>query len=79
MKEINKEIMTRPRLRNKFLRCRTDENKKAYNDPCVKPVRRAKRGHYSNLSIKDVYDNKKFWKIVKSLYYYIGVNIYTFS
>ena len=27
-KEINKEIMARSRLRNKFLRCRSDENKK---------------------------------------------------
>ena len=31
-KEINKEIMTRSSLRNKFLRCRSDENKKACND-----------------------------------------------
>ena len=67
-KEINKEIMTRSRLRNKFLRCRSDENKKAYNEQrnrCVKLVRSAKKAHYSNLSIKDVNDNKKFWKIVK--------------
>ena len=70
-KEINKEIMTRSRLRNKFLRCRSDENKKAYNEQrnrCVKLVRSAKKAHYSNLSIKDVNDNKKFWKIVKPLF-----------
>ena len=30
-KELNKEIMTRSRLRNKFLRFRSEENKKAYN------------------------------------------------
>ena len=68
-KEINKEIMTRSRLRNKFLRCRSDENKKAYNEQrnrCVKLVRSAKKAYYSNLSIKDVNDNKKFWKIVKT-------------
>ena len=29
MKEINKEIMTRTRLRNKLLRCRSNENKKS--------------------------------------------------
>ena len=70
-KEINKEIMTRSRLRNKFLRCRSDENKKAYNEQrnrCVKLVRSAKKAHYSNLSIKDVNGNKKFWKIVKPLF-----------
>ena len=27
-KELNKEIMTRSKLRNKFLRCRSEENKK---------------------------------------------------
>ena len=38
-KELNKEIMTRSRLRNKFLRFRSEENKKAYNEQrnrCVK-------------------------------------------
>ena len=70
-KETNKEIMTRSRLRNKFLRCRSDENKKAYNEQrnrCVKLVRSVKKTYYSNLSIKDVNDNKKFWKIVKPLF-----------
>ena len=63
--------MTRTRLRNRFLRCRPDENKKAYNkqrNRCVKLVRSAKKAHYSNLSIKDVNGNKKFWKIVKPIF-----------
>ena len=54
--------MTRSRLRNKFLRCISDENKKAYNEQrncCVKLVRSAKKAYYSNLSIKDVNGNKK--------------------
>ena len=33
-KEINKEIMTRSRLRYIFLGCRSNENKKAYNEQC---------------------------------------------
>ena len=69
--EINKEIMSKSGLRNTFLRCRSDENKKAYNEQrnrCVKLVRSAKKAHYSNLTIKDVNDNKKFWKIVKLLF-----------
>ena len=60
--------MTRSRLRNNFLRCRSDENKKAYNEQrnrCVKLVRSAKKAYYSNLSIND---NKKFWKMVKPLF-----------
>ena len=46
------------------------KTKKAYNEQrnrCVKLVRRVKKAHYSNLSIKDVTD-KKFWKIVKPLF-----------
>ena len=31
-KELNKEIMTRSRLRNKFLCFRSEENKRAYNE-----------------------------------------------
>ena len=60
--------MTRSRLRNKFLLCRSDENKKAYNEQrkhCVKLVRSAKKAHYSTLNVTDVNDNKKFRKIVK--------------
>ena len=70
-KEINKEVMTRSRLRNKFLCCRSDENKNTYNEQrnrCVKLVTSAKKAYYSNLSIKDVDDNKKFGKIVKPFF-----------
>ena len=38
--------MTRSRLKNKFLRCRSDENKKAHNEQrnrCVKLVRSEKK------------------------------------
>ena len=59
----------RSRLRNKFLCGRSDGNKKAYNEEhnrCVKLVRSAKKAHYSNISIKDVNDNKKIRKIVKT-------------
>ena len=69
--KINKEIVTRPRLRNKFIRCRSDENKKEYNEQrncCVKLVRSSKKAHYSNFNLEDLSDNKKFWKIVKHLF-----------
>ena len=70
-KEINKKLMTRSRLRNKFRRCRSNENIKAYNEQrnrCVKLVRSAKKAHYSNLSSKHVNYNKTFWKTVKLLF-----------
>ena len=61
--------MTRSRLRNKFLPCRSDENKKAYyekrNHCFVKLARKANKAHYSNLNIKEVNVNKNFWKTVK--------------
>ena len=63
--------MTRSRLRNKFLHCRSDENKKAYNEQrnhCVKLVRSAKKAHYSNLSIKDINDNKKILENSQTLF-----------
>ena len=63
--------MTRSRLRNKLLHCRSDENKKAYSEQrnrCVKLVRSAKKAHYSNLSIKDVNGSKNCRKIIKSLF-----------
>ena len=59
--------MTRSRLKYRFLRCRSDENKKAHNEQrnrSAKLVRSAKKAHRSNLIIKDVTDNKIFWKIV---------------
>ena len=70
-KELNKEIIDRSSLRNKFPRFRLEENKKAYNkqrNRCITLVRNAKKSHYSNLDIKGINDNKQFWKIVKPLF-----------
>ena len=70
-KELNKEIMTRLILKKKFLRFRTEKNKKVYNQQrnrCVTLVRNAKKSHYSNLDTKDVNENKKFWKTVNPLF-----------
>ena len=56
--------MTRSRLKYRFLRCRSDENKKAHNEQRNRSVRSAKKAHRSNLIVKDATDNKIFWKIV---------------
>ena len=62
------EIMKRSRLRNNFLRNKTKENKiNRQRNYCVPLLRKSKRGYYKNLSIKNVTDNKLFWKSVKPL------------
>ena len=69
-KQLSKEIMKRSRLRNNFLRNRTEENKILYNrqrNYCVYLLRKSKTGYYENLNIKNVTDNKLFWKSVKPL------------
>ena len=35
---------------------------------CVSLLRKSKRNYYSNLTLKDVTDNKKFWKSIKPPY-----------
>ena len=54
-KEINKELMTRSRLRNKFLRCRSDKNEKSYNEQRnlhVKLIRSTKKLIIAILALK---------------------------
>ena len=66
-KELSKVIMNRTRLRNKFLKNRTDENKRKYSKQwnyCVSLLRKTKRVYYSNLNEKNITDNMKFWKTV---------------
>ena len=69
-KQLSKEIMKRSRLPNNFLRNKIEENKILYNrqrNYCVSLLRKSKRRYYENLNIKNVTDNKLFWKSVKPL------------
>ena len=69
-KQLSKEVMKRSRLRNNFLRSRTEENKILYNrqrNYCVPLSQKSKKGYYENLKIKNVTDNKLVWKSVKPL------------
>ena len=71
-KELQKEIMFRSKLRNKFLQTKSLNDKKAFNkqrNKCVNLLRQTKKKYYSNLQIKDVVDNKKFWKCVKIFFF----------
>ena len=66
--ELSKVIMTRTRLRNKFFKGQTVENRKNYNKQrnyCVTLLRKVKKEYYDNQDEKHVTDNKTFWKTVK--------------
>ena len=63
--------MVRSKLRKKFLKGRSKSDKKAYNrqrNKYVRFFRKTKKAYYSNLNVKDIVDNKKFWKAVKSFF-----------
>ena len=69
--KIHKEVMRRTRLRNKFIDSKTDADRIAYNKQrnyCVSLIRKEKKAYYSNLNIRDVTDNKTFWRKVKPLF-----------
>ena len=63
--------MRRTSLRNKFIDSKTDVDRIAYNKQrnyCVSLIRKEKKAYYSNLNIRDVKDNKTFWRKVKPLF-----------
>ena len=58
--------MDRSRLKNKFLKSRSNEDKKVYNTQrnyCLTLVRKAKRDYYNNLDHENVADKKNFLDI----------------
>ena len=70
-KALRKAIMNRTRLRNKYNKDRTDDNRKAFKSQrnlCLKLLREAKQTYYKNLDPKNLHDNQKFWKTVKPLF-----------
>ena len=69
-KKINKEIMKRSRLRNKFLNTKNDIDRRAYNTQrniCVTLIRQQKKNFFSKLDTRDITDNKTFWRKVKPI------------
>ena len=69
-KNLSKAIMLRTKLRNIFLKNRTEENKNSYTklrNFCVTLLRKSKREYFNNLNEKNACDNKKFWRVVKPL------------
>ena len=71
IKKLSKEIMTRSRLRNKFLNTKTDADRKAYKKQrnyCVSLFHREKKSFFNNLNTKKIVDNKSFWQPVKPFF-----------
>ena len=63
--------MKRSRLRNKFLRDRTETSRKEYKKQrniCISFLKKAKKDHFTNLDVNSVLDNRKFWQNVKPLF-----------
>ena len=69
-KSLRKEIMLRSRLRNKFLKTKTEESKQLYNKQrnlCVTLLRKTKRNYFAELDNR-IFKNRKFWKTVHPLF-----------
>ena len=67
-KALNKLVMDRSRLKNRYFKNRTPENRLAYTkirNLCVSTFRKQKKAFFANLDTKSVTDNKLFWKVIK--------------
>ena len=76
-KTLSKAIMTRSRLKNKFIKDPTDNNKIIYNkhrNYCARLLKKEKSNYYNNFDMTKIIDNKKFWKNVKPLFSEKNIN-----
>ena len=69
-KSLSKEIMTRLRLPNKYLKHKTEGNLLLYTQQrykCISLLMKTKINYYGSLEEKDISHKKTFWETVKSL------------
>ena len=69
--KLNDAIMLRSKLRNKFLKSRSNKDREAYKKQrnlCVSLLRQNKKDYIETLDMKSVTDNKMFWKTVAPLF-----------
>ena len=55
--------MTRSGLRNRFLKNRSEENRKLFckqRNMCVSLLRKSKKGYFENLNEKNIKENERF-------------------
>ena len=67
-KNLRKAIMKRSQLENKYIRNSTVENMNKYKKHknfCSKLYKKERKKFYSQLDIKNITDNKLFWKTMK--------------
>ena len=67
-KNLRKAIMKRSQLENKYIRNSTVENMNKYKKHqnfCSKLYKKERKNFYSQLDIKNITDNKLFWKTMK--------------
>ena len=70
-KILQKAIMNRSRLLNRYRKEKTEATRSAYKRQrnfCVKLLRMTKKEFYNNLNVKYITENKLFWKTVKPLF-----------
>ena len=70
-KALRKAMMHRKKLRNRYIKSRTEDNLKAFKTQrnfCVKLLRKTKSDYYRNLDLGDLADNRKFWRTVKPVF-----------
>ena len=69
--------MRRSRLKNIYNRTRSPENWNNYKKQCnfcVDLLKKTKRSYFEQINIKDISDNKKFWKTIKPFFINKGLN-----
>ena len=67
-KVLPKAIMRRSALENKYYKVSSAENKRLYRKQrnyCSKLYKKERKKYYNNLDLKNITDNKLFWKTVK--------------
>ena len=64
---LNHAIILRSKLRNRFLKSRSNKDREAYKKQrnlCVSLLCQNEKDYFETLDIKSVTDNKMFWKTV---------------
>ena len=67
-KELGKQIMNRSKLKNKYNKKRNYESWSLYKKQrncCLSLLRKTKKAYFEKLNIKEIGDNKTFWKTVR--------------
>ena len=76
-KALRKAIMMRSRMKNLYLKNKTDlnwSNYKTQRNFCTNLLRKTKKEYFSKLDIIKVSDSKKFWKTIKPFFSDKGLN-----